>query len=95
MGNLGGFRVVDSEAVLTAEFLGSLYQRCTGGIDAGLCGIESIADATEPAPMVGPGPTFSPGQILAAMRGIRALQKIHADTHAVHAAALWTKKTAS
>jgi FdhD protein len=63
-----------------------------GPTGCGLCGIESIADATDPAPIVGPGPTFSSGQILAAMRGIRALQKINADTHAVHAAAFWTQE---
>jgi FdhD/NarQ family len=51
-----------------------------------------LCDATEPARIVGPGPTFSSSQILAAMRGIRALQKINADTHAVHAAAFWTEE---
>jgi FdhD protein len=75
-----------------AARLGERRRYIAGPTGCGLCGIESIADATEPAPIVGPGPTFSSGQILAAMRGIQALQKINADTRAVHAAAFWTQE---
>jgi FdhD protein len=42
-----------------------------------------------PAAVVGPGPQFSPEQIMGAMQGLASRQKLNSETRAVHAAALW------
>jgi FdhD protein len=60
-----------------------------GPTGCGLCGIDSIAEAVRPAAIVGHGRTFSPHQIMTAMRAVPALQKINIETRAVHAAAFW------
>ena len=46
-----------------------------------------IAEAMRPAANVDAGPACSPHQIVAAMRAVRALQKLNIETRAVHAAA--------
>jgi FdhD protein len=57
-----------------------------------LCGIGSIAEALKPLAIVESGPTFSFDQSLTAMRSVTALQKIHDEKHAVHAAASGRRK---
>jgi FdhD protein len=60
-----------------------------GPTGCGLCGIDSIAEAVRPAAVVGQGRQFSSEQIMAAMRKLPLLQKLNAETRAVHAAAFW------
>jgi FdhD protein len=72
---------------------GSLSERrrqIAGPTGCGLCGIDSIAEAVRPAAIVGPGRSFSPRQIMTAMRSLPPLQPINIETRAVHAAAFWT-----
>jgi FdhD protein len=72
-----------------ADRLQRRRRHIAGPTGCGLCGIESIAEATRPARLVGPGRRFSSGQIMAAMAGLSGLQKLNMETRAVHAAALW------
>jgi FdhD protein len=75
-----------------AARLSERRRHIAGPTGCGLCGIDSIAEAVAPAAIVGPGPTFSSDQIMAAMRSAAALQRINIETHAVHAAAFWTQE---
>jgi FdhD protein len=61
-----------------------------GPTGCGLCGIESLEEATRLAPAVACGGAFERGDIVKAMESIRAGQTLFALTHAVHAAAFWT-----
>jgi FdhD protein len=79
-------------ARVKAARLSERRRHIAGPTGCGLCGIDSIAEAVGPAAIVGPGPTFSSDQIMAAMRSTAALQKINIETHAVHAAAFWTQE---
>jgi FdhD protein len=72
-----------------ADRLQRRRRHIAGPTGCGLCGIESIAEATRPARVVGPGRRFSSGQIMAAMASLSGLQKLNMETRAVHAAALW------
>ena len=72
-----------------ADRLHERRRRVAGPTGCGLCGIESIAEAVRPAAIVGPGRQFSSEQIMSAMKNISSLQKLNAETHAVHAAAFW------
>ena len=60
-----------------------------GPTGCGLCGLDSIAEAMRPAAVVGHGQQFSSEQIMAAMQKLPLLQKLNAETRAVHAAAFW------
>lgn len=60
-----------------------------GPTGCGLCGIDSIVEATRPATIVGLGREFAPDQIMQAMQSIPPLQKLNIETRAVHAAAFW------
>jgi FdhD protein len=61
-----------------------------GPTGCGLCGIESLEEATRPAPFVPTLDYFDAEQIIAAMATLSPAQKLNAETHAVHAAAFWT-----
>jgi FdhD protein len=61
-----------------------------GPTGCGLCGIESLEEATRPAPIVAAAADFAPADVVTAMESIRAGQTLFAQTHAVHAAAFWT-----
>lgn len=73
-----------------AARLSERRRHIAGPTGCGLCGIDSIVEATRPATVVGSGRDFSPLQIMDAMQSIHALQKINIETRAVHAAAFWT-----
>jgi FdhD protein len=79
-------------ARVKAARLSERRRHIAGPTGCGLCGIDSIAEVVGSAGIVGPGPTFSSDQIMAAMRSTAALQKINIETHAVHAAAFWTQE---
>ncbi|MGL5165085.1 MAG: formate dehydrogenase accessory sulfurtransferase FdhD [Afipia sp.] len=73
-----------------ADRLSERRRHIAGPTGCGLCGIDSIAEATRTAATVDSGRDFSPVEIMEAMQGIARLQKLNIETRAVHAAALWT-----
>jgi FdhD protein len=72
-----------------ADRLQERRRHIAGPTGCGLCGIDSIAEALRPAAVMGLGRQFSSDQIMAAMRKLPLLQKLNAETRAVHAAAFW------
>jgi FdhD protein len=73
-----------------ADRLSERRRHIAGPTGCGICGIDSIAEAVRPAAIVAKGRSFSPREIMAAMRSISSLQQINIETRAVHAAAFWT-----
>ena len=65
-------------------------RRLAGPSGCGLCGLDSLAAAIRPAPVVPGGRLFNPAMVQDAMRSMPAAQTLNAATHAVHAAAYWT-----
>jgi FdhD protein len=61
-----------------------------GPTGCGLCGIESLEEATRPAPVVSNASRFDTGAIVEAMTSLSAKQTLNCETHAVHAAGFWT-----
>lgn len=72
-----------------AERLSERRRHIAGPTGCGLCGIDSIVEATRPAATLGSGRDFSPAEVMEAMQGIARLQKLNIETRAVHAAAFW------
>src|SRR6202165_4700953 len=72
-----------------ADRLQERRRHIAGPTGCGLCGIESIAEAMRPAAVIGRGQQFSSEQIMVAMQKLPLLQKLNAETRAVHAAAFW------
>jgi FdhD protein len=60
-----------------------------GPVGCGLCGVESIEGALPMLPRVGASTSVKAGDIVAAMRALSPLQKLNAETRAVHAAAFY------
>jgi FdhD protein len=60
-----------------------------GPTGCGLCGIESLEEATRPAPYVSNASRFTCEGIVDAMASLPAEQKLNAETHIVHAAGFW------
>lgn len=65
-------------------------RRITGPGGCGLCGMDSLAEALRPVPLVQAGGTYTPADIQAAVAMMPEGQRINALTRAVHAAAFWT-----
>jgi FdhD protein len=61
-----------------------------GPTGCGLCGIESLEEATRPAPFVSNASRFDSGAIIKAMASLPSQQKLNRQTSAVHAAGFWT-----
>ena len=61
-----------------------------GPTGCGLCGIESLEEATRPAPVVSNASRFDSGAIVEAMASLSAEQELNGQTRAVHAAGFWT-----
>jgi FdhD protein len=61
-----------------------------GPTGCGLCGIESLEDATRPAPFVSNASRFSAEAVIQAMASLPSQQRLNCLTHAVHAAGFWT-----
>ncbi|WP_376092894.1 formate dehydrogenase accessory sulfurtransferase FdhD [Roseomonas sp. CCTCC AB2023176] len=61
-----------------------------GPVGCGLCGIESLREATRPADRVTAPLRLRPGAVSAAMRALEAEQVLNRDARALHAAAFWT-----
>ena len=73
-----------------ASALAKRRRMLTGPVGCGLCGIESLSEAVRPAPAVTGGGPIWPSAVFAALEGTKAAQAINRQTHAVHAASLWT-----
>jgi FdhD protein len=65
-------------------------RRLAGPSGCGLCGLDSLAAAVRPAPVVAGARAFTPSMIQDAMRSMHPAQTLNAATHAVHAAAFWS-----
>ena len=61
-----------------------------GPSGCGLCGLESLAEATRRPPAVGPGISVCAEDIAEAMAALPGLQPMNRITGALHAAAFWT-----
>jgi FdhD protein len=64
-------------------------RRWTGPAGCGLCGIESLSEASRPARRVGAGLHLAPEAISAAMAALPPAQLLNREVRAVHAAAFW------
>ena len=71
-----------------AEFLGR-RRKMAGPTGCGLCGIESLIEATRPPPRVQEGSVFTPDQVMRAINSLFPLQVLNHETRAVHAAGFW------
>jgi FdhD protein len=60
-----------------------------GPTGCGLCGIESLEEATRPVPFVANASRFDSGAIIEAMASLSPKQDLNRRTHAVHAAGFW------
>lgn len=69
------------------RLLSGRRRRMAGPVGCGLCGIESLAEATRPARLVQDGMRFTADSIIAAMARLPLLQRLNHETRAVHAAA--------
>ncbi|MBL3585601.1 formate dehydrogenase accessory sulfurtransferase FdhD [Rhodovulum sulfidophilum] len=63
-----------------------------GPVGCGLCGVESLAAATRPLPVLPPGGlSLTPPEIAEAMTALGLGQELHGATRAAHAAGFWTR----
>lgn len=60
-----------------------------GPLGCGLCGLESLAEATRAPPRVGDGPRLRPEDIACAVAAMEAAQAMNRVARALHAAAYW------
>ncbi len=63
----------------------------TGAMGCGLCGLESLEEATRPPPMVPRGLALRAENIAAACAALSPAQTLGRTTRAVHAAGYWTE----
>ncbi len=74
------------------EALDHRRRHLTGAMGCGLCGLESLAEATRPLPPVGSDLTLSAADIMAAVGALAPAQVLSRKTRAVHAAGFWRKE---
>jgi FdhD protein len=67
----------------------SRRRQLAGPTGCGLCGIESLGEASRPARLVADGLRLAPEDIAAAMATLSPAQVLNRETRAVHAAAFW------
>lgn len=73
-----------------AEAVRGRARRLAGPVGCGLCGVESLAEASRPViPVSAPGPSLFPRHILDAMEALAPNQPLHLATRSTHAAAFW------
>lgn len=65
------------------------HRRMAGPVGCGLCGVESIEQAVRSAPIVDAQLTLSAADIATGLKALGRSQRLHEETHAVHAAGLW------
>ena len=73
-----------------AEAVVSRRRRLAGATGCGLCGIESLAEASRRLPNVPTPARFRPQDVAAAMACLPGAQVLNRTTHAVHAAGFWS-----
>ncbi len=86
-------RGIDVQMWLVPEAEARLAKRrrtMAGPVGCGLCGIDSLEEATRVLPPVTAALSLTPSQICAAISALPAHQSLHDSTRAVHAAAFWT-----
>ncbi|MXP65608.1 formate dehydrogenase accessory sulfurtransferase FdhD [Roseomonas sp. M0104] len=76
-------------AGLREEAFARRRRRLAGPLGCGLCGIESLDEATRDLPRVAAPTRLSAAEIGAAMTALADGQALHRETHAVHAAGFW------
>ncbi|MDJ0390335.1 formate dehydrogenase accessory sulfurtransferase FdhD [Roseomonas sp. E05] len=64
-------------------------RRLAGPLGCGLCGIESLSEATRELPTLTAPASLPAGEVGAAMTALSGGQALHRETHAVHAAGFW------
>lgn len=88
------FEVVAHEAGIEARFwltgdrakaLETRRRRMMGPVGCGLCGIDSLEEATRALPKVQSDLRLAAAEVAGATDALRALQPLHDQTHAVHA----------
>jgi FdhD protein len=98
IGEIDQLETIESEAGIELRMwlaaprsaaFGERRRRLAGPTGCGLCGIESLAEAGRPPPMVPDGQVFTPRDIMRAMESIVALQTLNRETRAVRGAAFW------
>ncbi len=62
-----------------------------GPTGCGLCGIDSLKEATKTPPVVTADPRIARADIAAAIAALPVAQSLHRLTHAAHGAALWVR----
>lgn len=72
-----------------AEIAEGRRRRLAGPSGCGLCGIESLADASRPPAIVASPPQVGVDAIGAAVAALAPAQALNQRTHAVHAAGFW------
>jgi FdhD protein len=79
-----------------AEPRGTLYwerrRHLAGPTGCGLCGIESLAEATRPPRHVQSKAVFDADEIIKALDALAPAQALNRETRAVHAAAFWSPR---
>ena len=73
----------------TMDRVSARRRRLAGPTGCGLCGLESLADATRAPPRVGPGAVIEAAALADAMAAMPAMQSLNDATRAVHAAGFW------
>jgi FdhD protein len=67
----------------------SRRRHLAGPTGCGLCGIESLSEASRPGQQVGAGIRLAPEAISSAMATLAPAQRLNRETRAAHAAAFW------
>jgi FdhD protein len=63
----------------------------TGPVGCGLCGIESLAEAIRPVPVVAGRQRVESRAIFSALEAVKSAQALNQQIHAVHAAGFWSE----
>ena len=69
-----------------ADRLARRRRHMAGALGCGLCGLESLAEATRAIPRVGSGLTISAEAVMRGMRAMAMQQELNRQTRAIHAA---------
>ncbi len=69
--------------------LSARRRHLAGPTGCGLCGIESLDEASRPPPAVSAGERFTPQDIMKAIDSIATAQPLNRETRAMHGAAFW------
>jgi FdhD protein len=72
------------------EALDHRRRHLTGAMGCGLCGLDSLEEATRPSPAVAAGLTLAAEDIAAACAALPPAQRLSQLTRAVHGAGYWT-----